>query len=148
MGIAGFVLGIPSAIRIALIVVVVALIVALIARFVGGSKYPKETVHNIEILVTEAARLVSTAEKDRDVVEACVHATYALAQLRRDLAVELGVDPDRDWNGGVLREISAAEIEALDAFKVPWFRSLWAGRAIAIVLTLTATITLLAILLG
>ncbi len=68
---------------------------------------------------------------------------YVLAQLRRDLAVQLGVDPDRDWNGGVLKRVRVEQIENLDLFAVPWFKSVWVGRAIGLVLLTTALATLL-----
>lgn len=66
---------------------------------------------------------------------------YALAQLRRDLSVQLGVDPDRDWSGGALRPTRREDAEDLDRFAVPWWKSLWFGRTIAIVLALSATTT-------
>jgi len=68
---------------------------------------------------------------------------YALQQLRRDLGTQLGVDPDRDWKGGVLRRIRVEEVENLDLFDVPWFKSIWMGRAIGIVLVLTAAFAFL-----
>ncbi len=68
---------------------------------------------------------------------------YALQQLRRDLATQLGVDPDRDWDGGVLRRIRVEEVENLDLFDVPWFKSVWVGRAIGLTLLLSATAALL-----
>jgi type VI secretion system protein ImpK len=66
---------------------------------------------------------------------------YALAQLRRDLSVQLGVDPDRDWKGGALRAIRIAEVENLELFKVPWYRSVGFGRAIAALVALSAITT-------
>jgi type VI secretion system protein ImpK len=71
---------------------------------------------------------------------------YALAQLRRDLAVQLGVDPDRDWKGGVIRAIRKDEVENLELFKVPWFKSVWFGRGLAFLLLLAALSTGLAVL--
>ncbi len=66
---------------------------------------------------------------------------YALVQLRRDLARQLGVDPDRDWTSGIIRQIREDEIEALDRFRNPWYKSLWLGRAIGAVLFLSAITT-------
>ena len=66
---------------------------------------------------------------------------YALSQLRRDLSVQLGVDPDRDWNGGVIQPIRVEQVENLELFKTPWFKSLWLGRTIAGLLLLSALIT-------
>ncbi len=63
---------------------------------------------------------------------------YALAQLRRDLSRQLGVDPDRDWSGGSLRPIRVEEVERLELFKVAWYKSVGFGRAIGAVLTLSA----------
>ncbi|MBW2456608.1 MAG: DotU family type IV/VI secretion system protein [Deltaproteobacteria bacterium] len=68
---------------------------------------------------------------------------YALQQLRRDLAVQLGVDPDRDWKGGVLRRIRVEEVQNLDLFDIPWFKSVWMGRAIGLTLLLSAAFALL-----
>lgn len=61
---------------------------------------------------------------------------YALAQLRRDLAVELGVDPDRDWSGGVLARTREQMVEALERAKEPFWRSIWMGRLLALLLCL------------
>jgi type VI secretion system protein ImpK len=69
--------------------------------------------------------------------------TYALSQLRRDLAAQLGVDPNRDWDGGVIRAIRADQIENLELFKQPWFKSVWMGRGIAFFFMLAATTTAL-----
>jgi type VI secretion system protein ImpK len=74
--------------------------------------------------------------------------TYALSQLRRDLAAQLGVDPNRDWDGGVIRAIRADQVENLELFKQPWFKSIWMGRAVAIVVFLAAAVTALIWTLG
>jgi type VI secretion system protein ImpK len=55
---------------------------------------------------------------------------YAVVQIRRELSLQLGVDPDRDWMGGVLRKIRPEEAEAR-ASQEPWWRSLLLGRALA-----------------
>jgi type VI secretion system protein ImpK len=72
---------------------------------------------------------------------------YALAQLRRDLAIQLGVDPDRDWTGGVLKPINVAEVERLELFKLPWYKSLWLGRTLAAFFFLGALAALLVVVL-
>jgi len=72
---------------------------------------------------------------------------YALQQLRRDLSAQLGVDPDRDWTGGVLRRVRVEEVENLDAFQLPWFKSLWLGRTLALLLLLSAVAATLLVLL-
>ena len=63
---------------------------------------------------------------------------YALAQLRRDLSVQLGVDPDRDWNGGAIRPVRKEDAEDLERFAVPWWKSLVFGRTIAALLFVSA----------
>lgn len=63
---------------------------------------------------------------------------YVLVQLRRDLSLQLGVDPDRDWKSGVLREVRPEEIAAYHSVDVPWFRSIWFGRALGALLFLLA----------
>lgn len=63
---------------------------------------------------------------------------YALAQLRRDLSVQLGVDPDRDWSGGAIRPVRKEDAEDLERFAVPWWKSLIFGRTIASLLFLSA----------
>jgi type VI secretion system protein ImpK len=63
---------------------------------------------------------------------------YQLEAVRRELGVQLGVDPDRDWKGGVLRRVRAEDVKRLELFKVPWYRALWLGRAIAALLLLSA----------
>lgn len=73
---------------------------------------------------------------------------YALAQLRRDLAVQLGVDPDRDWKAGTIRRIRADDVQNLEGFAVPWHKSLWMGRSIGILLLLSALGTLALVLLS
>jgi len=72
---------------------------------------------------------------------------YALAQLRRDLARQLGVDSDRDWTGGALRTIRVQEVENLDLFDIPWHKSVGFGRAIGVVLVLSAITTALLMVL-
>lgn len=66
---------------------------------------------------------------------------YAVVQLRRDLALELGVDPDRDFRAGVLRRIGRQEIEGLDLHPVVWWKSLWTGRALGALVLASALIT-------
>jgi len=65
-----------------------------------------------------------------------------LEQLRRDLTLDLKVDPDRDWTAGVLRPVRPDEGEAAGRSEEPWHRSLWFGRALAILLTLLGSGTL------
>ena len=72
---------------------------------------------------------------------------YQLAQLRRDLSAQLGVDPDRDWKGGVIRQIRKEEVENLELFKVPFFKSVLFGRLLAGWLVVSAIVTALVVLL-
>ena len=69
--------------------------------------------------------------------------SYGVVQFRRELAVQLGIDPDRDWMGGVLRKIRPEEAEAA-APKEPWFRSLVIGRALAALVLLVGLLALVA----
>ncbi|MBI4953386.1 MAG: DotU family type IV/VI secretion system protein [Myxococcales bacterium] len=73
---------------------------------------------------------------------------YAVVQLRRELGLQLGVDPDRDWTGGAIRKVRKDEIENLDFWKTPWYRSVWVGRAIAAVLAISGCIAVAIILAG
>jgi type VI secretion system protein ImpK len=66
---------------------------------------------------------------------------YALMQLRRQLAHDLGVDPERDWKGGVLRPTRADQGPSALAPKEEWWRSLAFGRALAVLAALAAAAT-------
>jgi len=72
---------------------------------------------------------------------------YALSQLRRDLGVQLGVDPDRDWSGGVLKKVRADDVEHLQLFSQAWYKSVWVGRTLAVLVTIGALGALLGLLL-
>jgi type VI secretion system protein ImpK len=65
---------------------------------------------------------------------------YALAQLRRDLATQLGVDPDRDWKGGIIRRVRPQDVEGLEAFRTPWYKSVWLGRSLGMLLLVGSVI--------
>ena len=49
----------------------------------------------------------------------------------------MGVDTDRDWTGGVLKP-SRSDVAASAATKEAWWRSVWVGRALAILALLAA----------
>jgi type VI secretion system protein ImpK len=66
---------------------------------------------------------------------------YALVRMRREISLQLGVDVDRDWKGGVLKPVRA-DATSIMVTKEPWYRSLWLGRVLAIV-TLVAGIAAL-----
>ncbi|MCC6551549.1 MAG: DotU family type IV/VI secretion system protein [Polyangiaceae bacterium] len=72
---------------------------------------------------------------------------YAVVQFRRELAIQLGVDPDRDWMGGVLKQIRPEEAEAL-APKEPWWRSLLFGRILAGLALLVGALALILAIYG
>ena len=58
--------------------------------------------------------------------------SYDLSQLRRELALKLGADPDRDWSGGVLRPIRVDEATAGQHLqKTPLWRTALVGRILA-----------------
>jgi type VI secretion system protein ImpK len=66
---------------------------------------------------------------------------YALAQLRRELHIQMGIDTDRDWAGGVLKASRPEEASSV-APKEAWYRSVWVGRALAVLFVLSALATL------
>jgi type VI secretion system protein ImpK len=66
---------------------------------------------------------------------------YSVVQIRRELALKLRVDPDRDWMGGSLRPVRAEEAEAV-APKLPWYRSIALGRIVAILVLLAGAAVL------
>jgi type VI secretion system protein ImpK len=68
--------------------------------------------------------------------------------MRRDLALEIGVDPDRDWKGGVLTATREQEVEAFRRFREPWWRKAWFGRLLTALLCVGGLITLGLLLYG
>jgi type VI secretion system protein ImpK len=73
---------------------------------------------------------------------------YALTQLRRDLGSEIGVDPDRDWKGGVLGATREAEVAAFRRYREPWWRALWFGRLLAALAATGGAVALALLLWG
>lgn len=57
---------------------------------------------------------------------------YELVQFRHELSVRLGVDPDRDRSGGVLKQVRSDAGPSKLVSREPWFKSLWFGRAMAL----------------
>ncbi len=57
---------------------------------------------------------------------------YGLAELRRQISLEVGVDPDRDWRVGVLRAARPDSGPAAKAPTGPWHRSIGFGRALGL----------------
>jgi type VI secretion system protein ImpK len=73
---------------------------------------------------------------------------YGLVQVRREISLQLGVDPDRDWVGGILRA-PPQELEPSDLLpKEPFWKSLLVGRILAVLLLLTGLITLILVIRG
>lgn len=73
---------------------------------------------------------------------------YALSQLRRQLSIEIGVDADRDWKAGVLHP-SRPDVGPSSLLpKEPWYRSVWVGRALAILVLLGALGAIAGLLYG
>jgi type VI secretion system protein ImpK len=60
---------------------------------------------------------------------------YGATQTRVDIARILGVDPDRDWHAGALRPVNEQAVTPI-ALQVPWYRSLWMGRGIGVLMLL------------
>ncbi len=54
-----------------------------------------------------------------------------LLRIRRDLSLSLGVDPDRDWSGGVLRPVSVEGVAVQHLPKLPLWQSALVGRTVA-----------------
>jgi type VI secretion system protein ImpK len=71
---------------------------------------------------------------------------YALAQLRRELHIQMGIDTDRDWTGGVIKA-TRPDVAADVAPREPWYRTVWTGRALA-VLAVIAALGLLTLVLA
>jgi type VI secretion system protein ImpK len=57
---------------------------------------------------------------------------YLLNELRAQLARELGVDADRDVMGGAIKPYQNAQLPAEFLPKEPVYKSLWMGRALAV----------------
>lgn len=68
---------------------------------------------------------------------------YHLVQARKDLGLQLGLDPDRDWKAGVLR---AVRIDPEAGPKEPFHKTVLFGRILAIFCAVSAVITLAIIL--
>jgi type VI secretion system protein ImpK len=73
---------------------------------------------------------------------------YALVTLRRDLSIQMRVDPDRDWTSGVIKPLRSDLGPSALVPKEPWFRSLWFGRALAVLTLLGGAAALGLVLYG
>jgi type VI secretion system protein ImpK len=69
----------------------------------------------------------------------------ALANLRRELQIAAGIDTDRDWSAGVLKA-TRKELAEEAAPKEAWYRSIWMGRALAILFLFGAIVLLTVVL--
>lgn len=72
---------------------------------------------------------------------------YGLHQLRRDIQIQAGIDTDRDWSAGVLKP-TRSDLAREYAPKEPWWRSLWMGRGLAILVLFTAILAITLVLAG
>lgn len=70
---------------------------------------------------------------------------YGLAQLRRELQIQAGIDTDRDWSAGVLKS-TRKERAAAVAPKEPIYRNVWVGRGLAFLVLFLAIVTLTVVL--
>lgn len=72
---------------------------------------------------------------------------YGLYQVRQEVSIQLGVDTDRDWQGGVLK---ATRVDGPSELlpKEPIWKSLLAGRIIAILVLLVGVLTAALVLRG
>ncbi|AUX47664.1 hypothetical protein SOCE26_091860 [Sorangium cellulosum] len=59
-----------------------------------------------------------------------------LLRIRRDLSLKLGVDPDRDWKGGVLRPVRVEGVAVQHLPNLPLWQSALVGRVVAAVVAL------------
>src|SRR5262249_29128593 len=72
---------------------------------------------------------------------------YTPVRLRRELALQLRVDTHRGWTARVLRPTRTDTTSSLVP-KDPWYRSVWFGRALCILVLLSGLGTLGSLLAG
>ncbi|XXT18141.1 DotU family type IV/VI secretion system protein [Sorangium sp. So ce429] len=68
--------------------------------------------------------------------------TDDLLRIRRDLSLQLGVDPDRDWSGGVLRPAIVDGVAAGHVPGLPLWQSALVGRALAALVAIAGALAL------
>lgn len=73
---------------------------------------------------------------------------YGIVNVQREMSIQLGVDPDRDWKGGVLKAPRADVDAAAFLPKEPFWRSVLAGRIAAIAILLVGLLTLILVIRG
>jgi type VI secretion system protein ImpK len=67
---------------------------------------------------------------------------YPLVQLRRDLAIQMGIDPDRDWQAGAIKAVREDAGPSALLPKVPWWKSIWMGRGLGLAVLLSGALAL------
>ena len=73
---------------------------------------------------------------------------YGIVNVQREMSIQLGVDPDRDWKAGVLKA-PRSEIEAAALLpKEPVWKSVLAGRIIAGLVLVIGLLTMILVLRG
>ncbi|MGK4001599.1 DotU family type IV/VI secretion system protein [Sorangium sp. So ce1036] len=65
-----------------------------------------------------------------------------LLRVRRELSLKLGVDPDRDWVGGVLRPVRVEGVAVQHLPKMPLWQSALVGRIVAALVALCGALAL------
>lgn len=65
-----------------------------------------------------------------------------LLRIRRDLSLSLGVDPDRDWSGGVLRPVQVEGVAVPHLSKLPLWQSALVGRALSALVAVAGAVAL------
>jgi type VI secretion system protein ImpK len=73
---------------------------------------------------------------------------YELVQFRHELTVRLGVDPDRDRQGGVLKQLRSDAGPSKLIARDPWFKQLWFGRALALSFLVLSLVSLVIVILS
>ncbi|WP_437588531.1 DotU family type IV/VI secretion system protein [Sorangium sp. So ce1000] len=65
-----------------------------------------------------------------------------LLRIRRDLSLKLGVDPDRDWKGGVLKPVQVEGVAVQHLPSLPAWRSVLVGRVLAALVAVAGALAL------
>lgn len=73
---------------------------------------------------------------------------YGIVNVQREMSLQLGVDPDRDWKGGVLKAPRAEVGPAEMLPKEPIWKSLLAGRVLAGLVLFIGLLTLILVIRG
>ncbi|WP_437904885.1 DotU family type IV/VI secretion system protein [Sorangium sp. So ce327] len=65
-----------------------------------------------------------------------------LLRIRRELSLKLGVDPDRDWKGGVLKPVQVEGVAVQHLPTQSFWRSVLVGRALASLVAIAGALAL------